>query len=434
MTGRSRAAIATALLGPWLAILPAHAKPAWSLRGQATFVYQYHPAFHAAYSGANSLSPASRGNETFDATLFLGARLWHGGSVHADPEVDQGFGLSNTLGVAGFPSGEAYKVGQSIPYLRLQRLFFRQSFTFGTPDASSRLSDGKPAPAPNKVVITLGKFAVTDIFDTDWYAHDARTNFLNWSLIDTGTFDYAADAWGYTYGGAVEWTHHWWTLRTGLFDLSRVPNSSQLVRGFGQYEVVGEFEGRYHLNGLPGQAKITGFVNDGRMGSYLDALALARATHTIPSTALVRKRGSRTGVSIDVDQQVTHSLGLFLRAGINDGSKETYEFTEINRTVAVGLSLKGLDWNRPHDTVGAAFVVNGLSRQARAYFAAGGLGLLIGDGRLNYSTEDIFESYYSARLNSWLTASFDYQFILHPAYNRARGPVHIFALRLHIAT
>jgi high affinity Mn2+ porin len=122
---------------------------------------------------------------------------------------------------------------------------------------------------------------------------------------------------------------------------------------------------------------------------------------------------------------------LFARAGGNDGRKEAYEFTEINRSLSAGISLKGSRWGRGEDTLGIAFANNQLSSQARTYFAAGGMGILIGDGALNYGPERIAEAYYSARLNAHVTLSFDVQRVVHPAYNRDRGPVTIYATRLH---
>ena len=101
-----------------------------------------------------------------------------------------------------------------------------------------------------------------------------------------------------------------------------------------------------------------------------------------PDTSLVREYRSRPGAAINFEQQIAESLGLFVRASINDGSKEAYEFTEINRSLSAGLSLKGKDWGRPRDTVGLAAAANGLSDSARAYFAAGGVGILIGDEEL----------------------------------------------------
>ncbi|MBU6443290.1 MAG: carbohydrate porin [Alphaproteobacteria bacterium] len=406
----------------------------WSLYGQMTLVEQYHPAFRSPYRGANSLDPGSRGNETFDMTAYAGVRLWPGGELYANPEIDQGFGLSNTLGVAGYPSGEAYKVGSSEPYFRLQRLFFRQTFDLGgaaeavTPGANQL---GATRSADN-LVITLGKFSVTDIFDTNRYAHDPRGDFLNWSVIDAGAFDYAADAWGYSYGVAAEWTQSWWTLRAGLFDLSRVPNTTALERGFGQFELVAEVEERQTLWGEPGKLKLLGFLNRGRMGSYADAVRLAQRSARPPDTGLVRRYGSRPGLAIILEQQIANNLGLFFRASLNDGSKEAYEFTEVNRSLSAGVSLDGVGWGRPDDVVGVSGVINALPVAAQRYFAAGGMGILIGDGRLpRYGTEDIAEVYYRAQVTEQISASVDYQFVAHPAYNRDRGPVSIFGLRLH---
>jgi high affinity Mn2+ porin len=415
----------------------AHAQdvPDWlSLHGQSTFVLQYHPRFPSAFQGANSLSPKSVGDETLDVTLFLGARLWRGGALYINPEIDQGFGLSNTLGVAGFPSGEAYKIGDTDPYFRLQRLFFRQSFDLGgdaqTIDAdANQLAGTRTA---DNLVLTIGKFGVTDIFDTNSYAHDPRGDFLNWSLIDAGAFDYAADAWGYSAGAAAEWTRDWWTLRAGLFDLSNVPNSTRLDSRFSQFEMVGEVEARQSLFGREGKIKLLGFLNRGRMGSYDAALRLAQATGDTPDTALVRRYNSKPGAEINLEQPLGDNFGLFARASMNAGAQEAFEFTEINRSLSAGLSLKGADWDRPKDTIGIAGVVNGLSRDARDYFAAGGLGILIGDGALpRYGSEDIVEAYYSAQIADGFTASGDYQWIANPAYNRERGPVSVLALRLH---
>ena len=316
----------------------------------------------------------------------------------------------------------------------MQRLFFRQTFDLGGDNetvepAANQLGGARSA---DNLVITAGKISVTDIFDTNTYAHDPKNDFLNWSVIDAGAYDYAADAWGYSYGIATEWTQDWWTLRTGLFDLSRVPNSTELERDFSQFELVAEAEERHSLWGEPGKIKLLGFVNRGRMGSYADAVALAQATDTTPDTALVRRTASRPGLSLNAEQQIVDDLGAFLRASLNDGSEEAYEFTEINRSLSFGLSLKGGRWGRAKDTVGVAAVVNALSDSARAYFAAGGLGILIGDGQLpHYSTERILETYYDASLTDWLSAGADYQFIANPAYNSDRGPVSVLGFRLH---
>ncbi|MDE1147826.1 MAG: carbohydrate porin [Azospirillaceae bacterium] len=413
---------------------PADAEPeTWSLHGQFTLVEQYHPSFTSPYRGTNSLDPGARGNETTDATLYAGVRLLPGLEFYANPEIDQGFGLSNTLGVAGFPSAEAYKVGEAEPYIRLDRAFFRQTFNLGGETqpleaGANQLGGSRTA---DNIVLTAGKFSVTDIFDANTYAHDPRKDFLNWTVVDSGAFDYAADAWGYSYGAAAEWTQSWWTLRAGLFDLSRVPNNKALQRDFGQYEVVVEAEERHQWAGRDGKVKLLVFQNHANMGSYGDAVRLASLTGTTPDTATVRRYTTRAGFALNAEQQVGDDWGVFLRASANDGSKEAYEFTDVNKSLSVGASLTGARWGRDKDTVGLAGVVNALDADARAYFAAGGLGILVGDGRLSYSTERILETYYSAALWTGINLTVDYQLVANPGYNRDRGPANVLGLRFH---
>ena len=406
---------------------------AWALHGQLTNVTQRNNRFRSPYSGTNSLNAQGRTEETTDATLYVGLRVWPGAEFWLNAEVDQGFGLSNTVGVAGFPSGEAYKVGANSPYLRLPRAFLRQTISLGASSESVEGSANQLAGivSADRVVLTVGKFSVTDIFDTNSYAHDPRTDFLNWSVIDAGPFDYAADSWGFTYGGAAELSVGPWTWRGGIFQLSAVPNGKVAGIHFGHYTLVVEGEHLHDWNGLAGKVKVLGFMNRGEMGRYDDAVRLGKATGAAPDTSLVRRRNSRSGVTLNIEQSLGMNVGAFARLGLNDGSKEAYEFTEINDSVSGGLSLKGASWRRPNDTLGVAIVTNGLSSSAREYFSAGGIGILIGDGRLNYAREQVVEAYYALRFTSKMSVAFDAQRIVHPAYNRDRGPVSVVALRLH---
>lgn len=202
----------------------------WAIHGQSTFTDQFHPAFRSPFEGPQSLSAGNSGRETLDVTLYLGARPWSGAEIWFNPEIDQGFGLGNTFGVAGYLSGEAYKVGAEGPYYLTQRLFFRQTIDLGgeteaIDPGQNQLGGTQTA---NRLVFTAGKFSVVDIFDTNRYAHDPRGDFLNWSVIDEGAFDYAANSWGYTYGAAAEWYQDWWAIRAGIFDLSETPNGKNL--------------------------------------------------------------------------------------------------------------------------------------------------------------------------------------------------------------
>jgi high affinity Mn2+ porin len=405
----------------------------FATHGQFTYVEQETSGFNAPYAGRNSLSP-DRGAETIDATLYLGARLWPGAEGWINGEIDQGFGLDDTLGAAGFPSGEAYKIGKNQPYLRLPRLFIRQTLNLddarqSVDAAANQLSGSR---SDNRVVITLGKFSVGDIFDTNQYAHDPRGDFLNWAAIDAGTFDYAADAWGYTAGAVVEWYQNSWTLRGGLVDLSNVPNSTHLDPGFHEFQSLLELEKRHEFAGRHGRVTLTVFESRGRMGLLDDAVQLAANTGNPVDIAAVRKYRDRVGASLNLEQQVTADLGAFARLGKDSGNVEPYEFTDIDRTVSAGLSLQGSRWHRTDDTVGLAAINNGISAARERYLNAGGLGVLIGDGRLPHpGPEQIIETYYSLALLEAAHLGFDYQWINHPAYNRDRGPASVFAVRLH---
>ena len=413
---------------------PAAAAPGLALYGQATYTEQETDGFHAPYSGPNSLSP-DIGRETVDATLYLGTRLWRGAELWVNPEADQGFGLDNTVGLAGFSSGEAYKVGRKAPYFRLQRAFLRQTIDLGGDTGTADAGPNQFAlqQSADRLIVTLGKISVGDIFDGNRYAHDPRADFLNWSVIDTGTFDYAADAWGYTAGGAAEWYVGPWAWRAGVFDLSDVPNSARLEPGFGEYQVDLEAEHRHRLFGQPGKVALTLFESHGRMGLLQDAIAYAQATGLPPDPATVRRYRKRDGVSVNIEQQLTPNVGMFARLGDAGGNVETYEFTDIDRTASLGVSVSGGPWHRPGDTVGLAGVVNAISRDRRRYLAAGGLGVLIGDGRLPHAgNEDILETYYELAAVSSLHVTLDYQWVQNPAYNRDRGPVSIVALRIHV--
>ena len=414
---------------------PEGSAPEWfGIHGQTTVVGQYHPAYGSPFSGANSLASDNGGDETVDATLFVGVRLSKEMELYVNPEVDQGFGLSNTLGAAGFPSAEAYKIGAHDPYYEIHRAFGRYTLGLGGAEetiepGANQLAGTRPA---DNVTVTVGKFSAVDIFDTNSYAHDPRSDFLNWSLVDSGAYDYASNAWGYTYGAAVEWTQSWWTLRFGGFDLSNVPNQVNLDPTFSQFELVTEAEERHQLFGHPGKVKVLFFNNRGRMANYNDAVRLAQETGTTPDVSLVRRYGSRPGAALNLEQEILPDLGAFARASLNDGHKETFDFTDINQSIAAGVSLAGNRWGRPNDTVGLAGVVNDISHDARNYFAAGGIGVLIGDGQLpNAGLEQILEAYYKASVTEAINVTVDYQHITNPAYDAARGPVDILGLRVH---
>ena len=405
-----------------------------AFHGQATLVEQGNFAFHAPYRAANSFDSGNVAKETLDATAFIGARLWVGSEIWINPEIDQGFGLSDTLGIAGFPSGEAYKVGKKTPYLRLQRLFLRQTFNLdkNVEPVDGGLNQLAGYRSADRIVLTVGKFSVPDLFDTNQYAHDTRADFLNWAALDAGSFDYAADAWGYTVGAAAEWYQGAWTVRGGVFDLSDVPNSEKLDSRFHQFQADLELEKRYEVVGKGGRVLFTVFQTRGRMGRFVDAIHLAQMTGVAADIVAVRQYRNRTGISFNLEQQLSADLGVFARTGVADGNVEPYEFTDIDRTLSMGLSAKGTHWGRTQDKIGLVGIVNAISAAHQDFFNVGGLGILIGDGRLPHPRpEEIVETYYDMHAAAGIDVSLDYQFVDHPAYNPDRGPVSILGLRIH---
>ena len=403
----------------------------WALHGQTTYVHQYALPFKEPYRGTNSLI-AKQSRETWDATAYIGYKPWNGGEIWFNPEIVQGFGLSNTLGLAGFSSGEAYKLGAAYPYARVPRFFLRQTIDLGgqseTVEAAANQFAGTRT--ADRLVLTIGKFSASDIFDDNKFAHDARVDFLNWSLIDTGSWDYAADAWGYTYGAAAEYVKGNWTFGAGIFDLPRFPNSTQLDTTFQQYQLIGEIERRHTIAGQPGEINLTGFLSHARMGRFDEATRIATLLASPADIASVRRMQNRTGIAASLEQNLTSDIGVFLRAGVSDGRLEPFAFTDIDRTVAAGVSIIGASWGRPRDILGIAGVVNDITGVHQRFLNAGGLGILVGDDRLaRPRTERILETYYSFPVHNW-RMTLDYQYVENPAYNPDRGPVSIVSTRL----
>ncbi len=407
----------------------------WAIHVQATDVLQYKPAFRSPYEGTNSLLGAADTSNTVAASVFFGLHPWRGGQLWLDMDMNQGFAPSNTLGVAGYVNGEGAKVGHHSPYYRPQRYFFRQTIDLGGGEdqVDPDLFEFGGKTTKNRVVITLGKFSLTDVMDDNQYAHDPANDFLNWALIDTGSFDYAADAWGFSYGGFADWDQGVWSLRGGVMALSTVPNGPHLTSNFGQFQLDGEVERRQSwFGGREGKIKLLVFATRGNMGSFGDAVSLGGATHATPDTGLVRHYRTRPGISLNIEQPISDDAGLFLRAGLDSGQYESYEYTDIDDTVAGGAALAGTRWGRKDDTVALAVVVNGISKAHEAYLAAGGLGPLIGDGRLPHpGAEAILETYYSIAVIKGVHLTVDSQTIANPAYNRDRGPAEVIGLRLH---
>ena len=406
----------------------------WNVHGQLTLIEQGYPAFRSPYQGTNSLTGASQIQNTTSATAFVGYRPWDGTEVYINPELMQGFGLNNTLGVAGFPNGEAQKSNFPMPRIDIARVFVRQ--TFGLGGEQETIEDGPNQLAGkqdiSRITVTAGRFAVLDIFEGNSYSHDPRVDFLNWNMYCCGSYDVTMDKIGYTWGAAAELNQKSWAIRAGYFLVPAVSNANSYdihISERGEY--IGELELRYSLFSQPGKFRLMGWANIANMGGYADALAMPVTTPDYPDITQTRQVRTNYGFVANLEQAITADLGIFSRASWSPGRVELIGWTDCDQSLSFGAVLKGSAWGRPDDKIGVGGVVEGLSSIARAYFAAGGLGILVGDGQLNYRPERILEAYYAYSVNKWATFTFDYQFIDNPGYNADRGPVSVFSGRLH---
>jgi high affinity Mn2+ porin len=409
----------------------AAAEAAWNWHAQNTDIVQYHSGFPASYSGPNSLSGANEVKETVSLDLYAGARLWRGAEAHVDGLMWQGFGLSKTVGVEGFPNGEAFRLGTDVPNVNIARLFIRQ--TIGLGGEQEPVEDGPLQLAGrqdvSRLTLTLGRMSAKDIFDNNAYANDPRTQFMNWALMANEAWDYPADSLGYTTGFAAELNQPDWTARYGFFQMPEVSNGtaqdSHYVQAWG---MVTEFERRYAVHGHPGAVRLLAFLNSAHMGSYEAALNSAARPADIEVTRAYRYK---YGFGLNVEQEIVKNIGAFARLGWSDGQTEAWTFADVDRTATLGLSIKGEFWGRANDTVGLAGILNGISREHRDFLAAGGTGILAGDGNLSYGWEKIMEAYCDFQIWKALHGALDYQFISDPAFNRARGPVSVLGARVH---
>ena len=412
----------------------ADAESPFAFHGQTTYIWQRKPSFGAAYSGDNSLTSERAKSYSFTATLDLGLRLWKGAEFHFNPEVAQGVPFSGLHGTGGPSNGELAKTASTNPKFYRARAFIRQIWGMGGGEEKldADFNQFERTVDKQRFVLTAGNYALLDVFDQNPYGSDPRTQFMNWSFLTHGSFDYAADARGYDWGAALEYIGDGWSARIGHYLQPIESNGQELdTRLFEHYGQMLELEKRYTLGGRPGQARLLLWRNKSKMGRFDDAIAFGQAASAPPDVANVRSEHAKVGVGVAMLQEVNDSLGVFFRANWSDDKTETYAFTEIGRQVSGGGTLKGTAWGRPKDEVGLAVAVNMLGSHHRDYLAAGGLGAFLGDGALRYGPEQIVEVYYSFAVWKAVSLSPDFQYVRNPGYNRDRGPATYFGIRAH---
>jgi high affinity Mn2+ porin len=400
---------------------------------QLTTITQYHPAFYAAYSGKNSLDPNAEDATSVTSTIFSGVRLWHGGSIYFDPELAGGNGISSVTGIAGFVNGETPRIGDPAPTITIARGYLQQTIALSNagnehlPDGQNQLAMDVPR---DRFTITLGKYALSDLFDNNSYSHDPRGQFMNWALMENGAWDYPANTHGYTYALTLEAKMGDWSARATTAAEPTEANGPTLEYRDGSHGETVELEHRHDWCGDSGVVRLLLYNNTVDMGNYDEALSNPKYDTNVVNTRQLGR--NKYGFGLSVEQALANNIGAFMRVGWNDGRNETWAFTEIDRTATLGVSLNGALWRRNNDVAGIAGVVNGLSQDHERYLAAGGYGFIIGDGALDYEPEMIVEAYYLIALTDAFALTADYQFVANPAYNADRGPVNVIGVRAHV--
>jgi len=407
------------------------------LSGQANFIFQTHPGFHAPYSGKNSLSPRYEKATSRVVTLYTGVRFNDSTELLVDIEEAGGAALSTGLGLAGAPNLDIVRnpLLSKAPYLgrgMIHKVFALSKDKIENQRNQFSLFEELPR---RRLELRFGKFSLPDFFDINSVGSDTHFQFVNWSTDNNGAYDYAADTRGYTVGTTADYEDRTWGLRFAEALMPKVANGIDLVWKPWQVHAENlEYELRHgFIPKKPGVVRLLGYVNSANMGIYRDQIVLGASQGVAPDITrhpwnITRKYG----FGINLEQNLSRYLTAFARFGWENGRTESFAYTEVDQTFAEGIGAGGAWWHRKQDRAGIAFISNAIKKDHQNYLAAGGYGFLIGDGHLNYGRENILETYYTLHVWRGIYIAPGGQYIVNPGYNRDRGPVVVPSFRAHV--
>ena len=420
-----------------LTIFP-HPYSRFWISGQVNLIFQAHGDFPAAYSGQNSLKSTGERALSRTATLYTGLRIGGSTEMILDVESTSGHGLSDALGLAGFTNVDVVRNPDlgARPYIA--RVMLHQTIAFSSNKTESRqnpfsLSNMVPT---RRIEFRVGKMSLADFFDANAVGSDSHLQFTNWTTVNNGAYDYAADTRGYTYGMMIEYQQPRFGARFGEMLMPKVANGINLdwdlLRAHSENA---EFEFRPSwVHSKATTIRVLSYRNTANMGNYREAVnAFLQGIDPKPDIIAHRHQGNVSyGVGLNGDQELRAHFRAFVRAGWNEGAHESFAYTEVNNTASFGLDASGQLWHRNYDRIGSAFVTNGLSADHAEYLRLGGRGFLLGDGNLRYERENIWETYYTLHIWRGIFTSAQIQFLANPGYNADRGPVWVPGIRMHV--
>ncbi len=414
----------------------------WWLSGQANIIFQGRPGFHSPYQGTNSFRNSSEYKTSMIGTLFTAWRptrsIRYNTDLILDFEVAGGRGLSQALGLAGFTNLDVVRnpnLGSS-PYLARYEIHQTIGLSRRTTEQEAGPFALAPAVPVRRLEFRVGKMTLPDFFDINSVGSDSHLQFMNWTVDNNGAWDYAADTRGYTLGGIAEYDDRNWSIRYGIFAMPVVANGIDLDWAFSRaHGENGELEVRHSwLAHQKGVSRFLYFANRAHMGTYREAnnAFLTGMDKTPDVTKHAHNSALKYGFGYNTEQSLSANLRVFGRFGWNEGQHESFAYTEVDQTIAGGADYAGTRWHRPLDKLAIAVVTNGVKSDHKEYLKLGGVGFILGDGRLRYGRETIIESYYTAHFWRGLFYSADVQRIQNPGYNRDRGPVWVGSIRAHV--
>src|ERR1700723_2417029 len=423
-------------------MLPHFKSTRYWLSGQANFIFQTHPPFSALYSGTHSLGPNYEKATSRVLTLYTGVRLNNSTELLFDLEEAGGSALSLGLGLAGNTDLDIVRnpLLNKEPYLgrgMIHKVFALSKDKVENQRSWLSLFDELPR---RRLEIRFGKFSMPDFFDVNSVGSDTHFQFINWTTDNNGAYDYAADTRGYTVGATADYEDRNWGFRFAEALMPKVANGIDLVwRPWQVHAENFEYELRHGIiPKKPGVIRLLAYTNYANMGIYRDAIAQFE-NHTTPTPESIPEITNhpwhitrKYGFGINLEQNLTRYLTAFARFGWDNGKTESFAYTEVDQTFAEGLGASGAWWHRKQDRAGLAFVSNAIKKDHQAYLADGGLGFLLGDGRLNYGRENILETYYTVHVWRGIYLAPGLQHINNPGYNRDRGPVLVPSFRAHV--
>ena len=420
----------------------------WLLGGQANIIFQAHGPFHSPYQGTNSLLSRGEYKPSLIGTIYSGFQINKDSRYATDGLLDiesaGGRGISEALGLAGFTNLDVVRNPNlgSKPYLaryELHQVIGLSSKMVESSRTAFSLASSLPQ---RRLEFWVGRMSLPDLLDLNSIGTDSHLQFLNWSIDNNGAWDYAANTRGYTDALVAEYTDHDFTARYAIGAMPTVANGINLDYAFHRASGQNvELELR-HGSGVFGTAsskrkgaiRVLGYVNHANMGVYRtqNQAFLQGLTPKPDITAHAPATTVKYGVGFNFEQELTENARVYGQFGWNEGQHESFAYTEIDQTYNVGGDYSMRGFNRPFDKLGVSFVTNAIKKDHQSYLALGGLGFLLGDGRLNYAREDILESYYNLHAWKGVYYALDTQFIEHPGYNKDRGPVLVESIRMHV--